>query len=91
MRQRERDRTTIAILASAVGEVGPPFLAVALDSTNVMGVDDEVSACDNEPGGLALDEDNAVRVVWVEPVLNVWTELEAEELSDLVCLLALSR
>ena len=40
-----------------------------------MRVDDEVAAGDDEPGGLVLDEDDAVGVVGVEPVLDVWLEL----------------
>ena len=40
-----------------------------------MRVDGEVAAGDDEPGGLVLDEYDAVGVIGVQPVWDVWDEL----------------
>ena len=75
--ERERDGAAVAVLAGARRVVRPPRLAVPVDAARRVRVDDEVAAGDDEPGGLVLDEDDAVGVVGVEPVLDVWLELSA--------------
>ena len=80
--QSERNRAPVAVLARAGREVRPPRLAVAVDAARVVRVDGEVVARDDEPGGLVLDEYDAVGVVGVQPVLDVWEELRAVGLGD---------
>ena len=74
--ERERNRASIAILARAVRKIRPPGLSVPVDSSCGVGVDHEVVACDDKPGGLVLDEDNAVRVIRVQPVIDIRLELK---------------
>ena len=74
--ERERNRASIAILARTVRKVRPPGLSVPVDSSCGVGVDHEVVACDDKPGGLVLDEDNAVRVIRVQPVIDIRLELK---------------
>ena len=84
--QRERDRAAVAVLARARRVVRPPRLAVPVDPARRVRVDDEVAAGDDEPGGLGLDEDDAVGVGGVQPVLDVWLELGANVMSGMVVL-----
>lgn len=51
-------------------------MAIAGDAAGVVGVDSEVMAGDDEPGGLGLDEDDSVGVVAVEPVFDIGFELK---------------
>ena len=74
-RERERDGAPVAVEARRVSVPRPPELAVADDPARAVRVDREVAAGDDEPGGLVLDEDDAVGVVGVQPVLDVWDEL----------------
>ena len=74
--QRQADWATIPILARARRVVAPPRLAVPVDAACAMRVDGEVAPGEDEPGGLVLDEDDAVGVGCVEPVLDVGLELE---------------
>ena len=51
----KRDEKPRRHLARTIGEVGPPGLAVAHDPARIMGIDDEVLPCQDEPRGLVLD------------------------------------
>lgn len=73
--QREGNRASVAVFTSDGLEVRPPWLAVAVDAAGVVGVDDKVVAGDDKPGRLVLDEDDAVGVVRVEPVVDVGHKL----------------
>lgn len=44
-----------------------------------MCIDGEVMAGDDEPRGLVLNENDAIGIVRVEPILDVWLELSQGE------------
>ena len=72
----ERNRAPIAILARAVRKARPPGLSVPVNASYGVRIDDEVVPPDDKPGGPVLDEDNAVRVIRIQPVVDIWFELE---------------